>query len=198
MLKKIMFAAALAASAAAANAAVLTLESVTAVGGNYRYVYQATFGPDEGLKTGDSLILFDFAGYVDGSVMGSGPWVASTELTSATPFIIPGETDDATLANLVFTYTGPDNRVAGGPYSAFNLNGIGAVSAFGTTTLDGFTSFTTKNNPADAAGTPLIQAGLAEVPSAVPEPSSWALMILGFGLTGLAARRRAATLPTSA
>jgi hypothetical protein len=36
-----------------------------------------------------------------------------------------------------------------------------------------------------------LQATMIDGPPAVPEPASWALMILGFGAVGLAARRRA-------
>ena len=198
MLKKILLAGAMLGMAASASAAVFTLQSITPSGSDYIYSYDASFGPDEGLRTGDSLILFDFAGYVSGSVFGTGDWAGTTQLSSMTPYITPGQTDDPTIPNLVFTYTGPDFQTSGGPYAAYTISGLGAVSTILTTKLDAFTSFTTKNNPAPSSGTQLIQLGVTQVPGLVPEPASWAMMILGFGLVGIATRRRASTLPVSA
>jgi PEP-CTERM motif len=171
-----------------ASAAVAILDSITPVSDGFRFEYRITLGPDEGLRAGDRLVIFDFAGYVNGSIFGPDATDLSTEFLSL-PFITPGETDDASLVNLVWTYNGPDFRVDDGPYPAISQVGFGAVSRYGQTVLDAFTSETTKNNPADSAGTPLVQGGFTQVP-AIPEPASWALMIAGFGLVGVSMRRR--------
>lgn len=176
-----------------ANAAVMTLDSVAAFGSDFKFTYEGTLGPDEGVKAGDRLIIFDFAGYVAGSIDGGSPSViGSTELFSATPFIIPGQTDDPTISNLVFTYTGPDFQTSGGPFPAFSFGGLSAVSMFSGTRLDAFTTFTTKNNPPPTAGTDLVQVGETQVPmsAAVPEPATWMMMLLGFGLAGRSLRSR--------
>lgn len=176
--------------AAPASAAVAILDSITAVDGGYFWEYRITLGPDEGLRSGDKLVIYDFAGYVDGSVVGTENTIASVEYTSL-PFVTPGETDDAGILNLVWTYDGPDFQTSGGPYPAIIQGGFGAVSIYNRSVIDAFTSVTTKNNPPQTTGTPLVQGGYTQVP-AIPEPTSWALLIAGFGLVGVSLRRRKA------
>lgn len=175
-------------AAAPAMSAVAVLESVTPVSDGFQFDYRLTLGPDEGLRAGDKLVIFDFGGYVEGSVFSFGDVDGTVEFTSL-PFITPGETDDPGIVNLVFTYTGPDLRTSGGPFDALASTGFGAVSRYRNTVLDAFTSVTTKNNPPAAAGTTLIQGGQVLVPQ-VPEPATWGMMIVGFGLVGAGLRRR--------
>jgi opacity protein-like surface antigen len=194
-MKKLLLAAVAAVGlAGSAQAAVITLENVVEQGPNgFRFRYQGTLGPDEGVRSGDRLVIRDFAGYIDGSIFGGGPnLTASTELVSADP-LTPGFNDDPNLVNLVFTYTGPDFRASGGPFQPFNFNNLGARSTFSGLTQDAFFTLTTKNNPDGApggSGTAVFTLGQVTVPTAVPEPASWAMMIGGFGLIGAATRRR--------
>jgi hypothetical protein len=175
----------------AASAAVVTLENRVDAPGGTEFQYEITLGPDEGLRPGDQIIIFDFLGYVDGSIFApAGLWSTSTQLVSE-PEITPGEDDDPGIVNLLFTYTGEPFRVEDGPFDAFSFTGFGAVSTFSMTALDAFTSTTTKNNPEASEGTVLIQGGTTEVPSGViPEPATWAMMMAGFGLVGASLRRR--------
>jgi hypothetical protein len=193
MKKWVLAAAAAVGLAGGANAAVITLESVTGSSGNFTFNYQGTLGPDEGLRSGDRLIIRDFAGYIDGSIFGAGPNLAtSVEFVSSDP-VTPGFNDDPNLVNLVFTYTGPDFRASGGPFAPFNFSGIGARSTFGLQRADAFFTLTTKNNPdgqPGGTGTPVFTLGQVSVPTGIPEPASWALMIGGFGMAGAAMRRR--------
>ena len=53
-----------------------------------------------------------------------------------------------------------------------------------------FTSFRFTLAPADAGVNALEQVRLGGIEAVVPEPATWALMIGGFGLAGVAARRR--------
>ena len=178
--------------AGSANAAVLTLESVTDSGSDFTFRYQGTLGPDEGLRSGDRLVIYDFAGYVAGSIFTpSANVVATTEFTSSDP-VTPGFNDDAGLVNLVFTYVGPDLRNTGGPFAPLDFNGLGARSTFSGTVADAFFTLTTKNNPDGVPGgsnTPIFTLGQVSVPNAIPEPATWAMMLGGFGLLGAAARR---------
>lgn len=191
MKKWVLAAAAAVAFAGSANAAVVTLQSVANNGpGDFTFNYQGTLGPDEGVRSGDRLIIFDFNGYIAGSVFSTLANVtASVENTSAGALLTPGQTDDPNIANLVFTYTGPDFRTTGGPFASLDFNGLGARSIYGNTAFDAFFSQTTKNNPPGEAMTAAFQIGTVRVP-AVPEPETWAMMLGGFGLLGFAARRR--------
>lgn len=179
----------------AANAAVVTLQTTAAAGSDFILTYQSTLGPDEGLRTGDKFVIYDFAGYVAHSVFSTAAnFAASTQLV--TPgLIVPGQTDDPTLTNLVFTYTGADTRNTGGPYRSLDINGLGAKSIYSTTVFDAFTTVTTKNNPVASENTAVYTLGTTQVPTgSVPEPAAWMLMIGGFGLVGASARRHRKTV----
>ncbi len=185
--------------AGSASAAVIALDSMAPIAANTQFNYQATFTSDEGLRPGDTFYVFDFAGYVDGSVAATNAdFAASSEFASPGIARLPSVFDDPTIANLVFTYTGPDYRTTGGPYSSFSFGGFSAVSTFLNTVTNGFTSFTTKNNPTEVENTTLATLGDVVVPTAggVPEPASWAMLIAGFGMIGAVSRRR--RIPTVA
>jgi len=198
-MKKLLMAAVAAVSLAGpAGAAVITLTGITTNGPNdFTFAYQGTLGPDEGVRNGDRLIIYDFRGYIDGSIFTlSADLVASTEFTSPGGLVAPGFDDDPNVVNLVFTYVGPDFRNTGGPFSPFDFDGLGARSAFGGTAADAFFTLTTKNNPDGVPGgsnTAVYTLGQVTVPIATPEPATWAMMVGGFGLAGMALRRRPRT-----
>ena len=193
-------AAAVFATAVSAHAAVIpSLTSVTPISGVYMFNYQGTLSGDAGLTTGSKLVIFDFLGYVAGSVFSPYPTVtASTELTSSGLITIPGQIDDPALANLVFTYNGPDFQTSGGPYEPVDFNGIGARSIYSGLGADTFAAITVKNNPdgkPGGTGTLVYDQGFITVPAgAVPEPATWAMMILGLGGAGAVMRRRRARI----
>ena len=144
---------------------------------------------------GSRLVIFDFAGYVPGSVTAVNPnIVASVELTSSlTP--PPGADDNPTLFNLVFTWEGGPFQNTGGPFADTDFAGLSAASTFSNSTLDGFAAVAVTNN-GSAQGQPTFNDGFVGVPRVgVPEPAAWALMVLGFGGIGAAlrSRRRAQT-----
>jgi hypothetical protein len=186
-------AAALCGAVSSANAAVIpVLDTVTLVGADYEFSYSGTLSGDVGLVTDDVLIIYDFAGYVPGSVSAgiyAADVAASTELTSA--FAPIGFIDDPLLANLVFRWKGSPFNASGGPFSDVDFAGLTARSIYSGTTLDGFVALSTINNGA-ATGQKDFNAGAVAVPEGVtvPEPATWALMILGLGLAGAALRRR--------
>jgi hypothetical protein len=190
-MKKIALAAALAAGcvASSANAVVIFLDSVVQEGSNFRYTYGANFSDGEGIQAGSTLAIYDFAGYVPGSIVSSSPLLTTaTPNSSAMMSLIYN--DDPNVSNLEFTYTGPTQDLGNGRYTFGS-----ALSRFGQTALDGFSAVTVKTD--GAVGTLIGSQGATGVPLAavgVPEPASWALLIGGFGMVGFAARRRQQTV----
>lgn len=65
--------------------------------------------PTEGVKAGSTLVAYDFAGYIDGSIAATSRNISATTAFASTGLILdPSFTDDPNIVNLVFTYTGPD------------------------------------------------------------------------------------------
>lgn len=184
--------------ASQASAVALVLSGTAANGSNTTFTYSGSFAPNpddptgmtpiEGLVTGSQLVIFDFKGYVPGTVFSPYADVsATTQLTtSAAGLLPPGVTDDPTIANLVFTYTGTGvTPPVGFAFTGFTADSTlslvdPAGSAFGSST------FKVSNS------TPLYVQGFVAAPGAVPEPASWAMMLGGFGMLGgaLRAQRR--------
>ena len=178
MTKLLLAAVAAAALTAPAGAAVMTLSGVTGNGpSDFTFTYQGTLGPDEGVRTGDRFIIYDFNGYIAGSIFTpSADVIGTTELTSPSGLVTPGYDDDPNVVNLVFTYVGPDFRNTGGPYSPFDFNGLGARSTFVDKIADAFFTLTTKNNPDAHPGgsnTRLYTLGLVTGPTAPGGPTGW-------------------------
>lgn len=187
-------AAAILAVAGTANAAIIpTLESVTPDGSDYLWSYQGTLAGDEGVSAsnGSRLVIFDFAGYVPGSIFAPTPDIAtSIEYTSTGVQTPPGFVDNPLLPNLVFTWIGPDFDTTGGPYSDINFDGLGAESTFNLTTISAFGAKSVKNNGPEVGTTDYNDGHVAVPTAAVPEPATWAMMLFGIGMLGAVARRR--------
>lgn len=196
-MKKLLLAmcASFAFSSAASAAIIPTLDSVTADGTDWLFSYSGTLAGDQGLVAGSKLIIYDFTGYIPGSIdagIYSANLAASVEFTSAI-LPPPSDTDDPLIANLVFTWTGSPFNASGGPFADVSFAGLTAKSVYSLVRNDGFSAMAVTNN-GSATGDPSFNSGRVGVPSAVPEPATWALMIAGFGFAGtvLRARRRLA------
>jgi hypothetical protein len=178
---------AVASVATPASAVVIFLSGApTAVPGGYEFSYQGNFSNDEGIETGSTLVIFDFAGYVDGSVFS--PYAdiaASAELTSMDLPLSPDFSDDPGLYNLRFTYTGAPTL----DMSNIDFAGLTAMSTLGGVVLDGFSAVTVKAD-GNGVGTKIYSIGQVGVPTGVPEPALWAMMLGGFALMGSSIRRR--------
>lgn len=178
---------ALAGAATPASAVVIFLSGPpTAVPGGFEFSYQGNFSNDEGIETGSTLVIFDFAGYIDGSVFS--PYAdisASAEFVSSDLPGSPDFDDDPALYNLRFTYTGADTL----DMSGIDFAGLTARSTLGGIVHDGFSAITVKVD-GNETGTTIYSIGQVGVPTAVPEPALWGMMLAGFGLLGSSIRRR--------
>jgi len=201
-MKSLIFgaAAALAMTGSAQAAVQLSLDSVTPVGSNFQYSYSGQVTPQIGFAIGDQLVIIDFAGYVSGSA------AAFPNITTSVSNTLPagltlggGLTDNPTLPDLVFTYTGPDFQTTGGPFPpGFSFTGLTALSTIGTTVNGGFAVSGVTNNGANA-GVGFTDSGRVDVPlaSAVPEPATWAMLMTGFLGLGLMLRRKGRKVPVA-
>jgi hypothetical protein len=170
-----------------ASAVVVFLSGApTSTAGGWQFSYQANFSDGEGVKNGSTFVIFDFAGYVPGSVFSPyADLVASSEMLSAGLPTSPDFTDDPTISNLRFTYTGASLL----NLSNASFSGLNAVSVLSGIAQDGFGAVTVKSS-GPLLGSKVYSAGLVSVPSGIPEPAAWGMMLAGFGLTGAAMRRR--------
>lgn len=162
-----------------------------AVTGGYEFSYQGNFSDDEGIQTGSTLVIFDFAGYIADSIFSPYADVsAAVELVSSDMLGSPNFTDDPNLFNLRFIYTGAAIQ----DLSNINFGGLTAQSILGGISVDGFSAITVKS-AGIASGSQIYSVGLVGVPFGVPEPAVWAFMLGGFGLAGASIRRRRRAMP---
>lgn len=194
MKKLFAIAAAVVAVSAAAHASnIPVMTNVTASGSDFNFHYLTALAPDQGLTSGDRLVIIDFTGYVPGSVYSTNAnWTASVASTLPSGLLLlPGVTDKASVADLIFTYIGPDYQVGGGPYAdQTNYLGLGALSSFSKIVTGSFSAEAIKNS-GFTQGSVTYNVGSVAVPG-VPEASTWAMLLVGvFGIGGaLRSRRR--------
>jgi hypothetical protein len=130
---------------------------------------------------GSFFTIYDFEGYVAGSVVAPAGWTAQVSLVGLTnPTQNPS--DSGSVANLTFVYTGtpsPD------PGPIADLTGFSAESMFGQVNTGG--TFTYQAAKLDG----LVDAGIGSINvplSSTPEPATTGLIALG--LAGIVLARR--------
>jgi hypothetical protein len=180
----------------------VSLDSAKAVGSDTQVAYSASIGSTDTLAAGDSFTVFDFAGYVDGTLVAPTGWtgVFSPALNGGTPppgnapttppNVILTHGDDPAIPNLTFTYIGATPIT--GPQS---ITGFSALSSFDTYALKDFTGVLTGNGlkVSSVGAVPAPALGGLPYPAPAPEPSSVVTGAIGLALAGFAYRRHRRT-----
>jgi hypothetical protein len=134
----------------------------------------------ESLVAGNSyFVIYDFSGYVVGSITAPTGWTATAQLVGPVP---PNQilTDSSSLYNLVFSYTGATTPVP-------TMSGFTAESIYNSIATGGTFAYQATNN---ANGLPDQGQGFVDIPVAAPEPTTISLFCGGLALLGLSRLRR--------
>ena len=179
--------------ATAAHASIIpVLGSIDPSGAGFEFVYNGTLAGDQGLIPGSELIIYDFAGYVPGRIS-AGIYSADLDAFVEGSSLLPPPfltIDNPLIPNLVFKWKGAPFQTSGGPFADVDFAGLKATSIYGAAKVGAFSALAVVNN-GKAVGMLTTNGGFVGVPNAVvPEPATWAMMILGFGGVGAMLRRR--------
>jgi hypothetical protein len=152
------------------------------------WTYDAILTSGQALN-GDGFTIFDFGGYVGGSIFAPVGWSAVAQLTGSVLGVpAPASNpDDPALFNLLFTRTG---GTVGPTNGMLDLGHFGATTTDTSSTFVGWSSrdhFPTGNPP--APGNPHQDIIEAPAPGAVPDGGA-TVALLGIALAGLEGMRR--------
>jgi len=170
-------------SAPARAGFTITLDPGSPTGaGPFTYAYTATIPVGDQIGTGDFFRIYDFNGYVAGSIAAPAGWTASIASSNPTPppNVILSHGDDPAIPNLIFTYTGAAPIIG-----AATISGFTAQSTFGF--LGAIKDFAGRDRKAD--GSFVDSVGDVRVPGPVPEPASVVSLLFGGALIAVAGRR---------
>jgi hypothetical protein len=138
---------------------------------------------------GDGFTIFDFGGYVPGSILAPAGWTASVQLTGSVLGIAPpgAHPDNPALFNLLFTYTG---ATIDGTVGDTNLGNFTATTTDTSKALVGWSSRDhAPDGTVGADHVDVIFAPAPGAPGAVPDGGA-TVALLGIALAGLEGMRR--------
>ena len=153
----------------------------------------ATLYDQTNIPAGQSTQSFTFSGAADQTSLSFAGYNPPS-FTVLSNLMVQLDGMGANLLSGIYDYTPAASR----PY-AFNTNGelrfggytVGSYDTFTTTFASVAGSSYTLSYDLNTSGTPNgLRVTTAAVAGAVPEPATWALMILGMGAVGFAMRRR--------
>ena len=156
-------------------------------------VVVAAIGALLSVSSARASVIYDWS-FSDSTDSGSGTFTTGTVWTATGVAIsgISGTVDGHAITGLS-SFAGADNKL----YSAaphMSLGGISFATSVNTFNLENFggvelIKFSTDPSGIDTGGVPITFS----IAQAVPEPSTWAMMILGFMGVGFLAYRRKTT-----
>jgi hypothetical protein len=162
----------------------ITLAPGSPIGaGPFTYSYTATIPAGDQIAAGDFFRIYDFNGYVAGSITApNADWTASVASSNPTPppNVILSHGDDPAIPNLVFTYTGAAPIIG-----AATIPGFTAQSTFGF--LGAIKDFAGRDRKSD--GSFVDSVGDVRVQGPVPEPASVVSLLFGGAVIAFAGRR---------
>ena len=153
----------------------------------------ATLYDQTNIPSGQSTQSFTFTGAADQTSLSFAGYNPPS-ITTLSNIMVQLNGMGANLLSGNYVYTPAANQ----PY-AFNPSGVLQFGGFVVGSYDTFTttfasnagsSYTLSYNLSSGGNTNGLRVTTAAVAGAVPEPATWALMILGMGAVGFAMRRR--------
>lgn len=141
--------------------------------------------------SGEGLfMIINGAGTANDTVWGSQPinLVAGTSYTFSF-WLVSAHPSSPALLSLAFA---DDNGpISFGPFAASATTGLWLqYSASFTATTNGAVNFAIVNQNTELSGNDFGIDDISLTANAIPEPATWAMLLAGFGLIGMAARRR--------
>jgi hypothetical protein len=157
--------------------------TVMAAGSDFRYSYGVVLSSETMLRTGDYFTIYDFQGMILGSNTQPANFTFSSAMIGPTP-AGTNPTDSPTVANVTWTYTGP-NTVVG----EIGLGNFMVQSQYGSNQSGVFAAVTQRT--VGGQNDSNITEATVPVPSVpVPEPVSLAIVGMSLPLIGLVWRQR--------